>query len=151
MGGITPTPTMSTMVIIEADNGKYMNLWAHLMGLADGIIRSARVTDQAIMAPPTPRTIRLPFPLVRRTCARRSTANRNTAGLIMHPSGHHTAVRAAGDLSPLCRGREGLQPWCLRVRVDVEGVVDKQLSRTGAGVQRTGTQRKGRVEDSRPP
>ncbi len=36
-------------VVIKADNGKYVNLSAHLNGLAPGIRPGARVTDQTIM------------------------------------------------------------------------------------------------------
>jgi len=36
-------------VVIQADNGKYVSMSAHLSGLASGIYRGARVTDQTII------------------------------------------------------------------------------------------------------
>ena len=36
-------------VVIQADNGKYVSMSAHLSGLASGIYRGARVTDQTVI------------------------------------------------------------------------------------------------------
>ena len=38
-----------TFVVIQADNGKYVNISAHLSGLARGIVRGARVTDATVI------------------------------------------------------------------------------------------------------
>ena len=105
------------MVIIEADNGNsYVSLSAHLLGLAEGIVRGARVTDETIIGyagdTGNPTTIPVGPPHLNQTFYRKpkySWVNNAPIGPTIRRRG------AACDLSPLRRRRKGLRPWGLRV------------------------------------
>jgi murein DD-endopeptidase MepM/ murein hydrolase activator NlpD len=141
------------MVIIEADNGNsYVSLSAHLLGLAEGIVRGAMVTDETIIGyagdTGNPTTIPVGPPHLNQTFYRKpkySWVNNAPIGPPYGGAGLHVIYhRSVGDAR-----KSG--PGVYEFDWTVEGEWISNLSRTRVGAQRMGIQRKGRAGYPRPP
>ena len=102
-------------VSIKADNGKYVNLSAHLSGLASGIRKGVRVTDATIIGyggDSGGPNILTGQPHLHQAYYRYPATTL---------TGHRTvAWGCAGHLPPLHRHRVRHQPQHLQVRLDVQ-------------------------------